>query len=229
MTSSLPVLNYEQPVLLLGGVEVPLAQLHRELSRGLPLIAVDGGANQLLGSDIIPDAIVGDLDSLQHRENWAKRCKLVAIAEQDTTDFEKCLYSVRAPSYIALGFSGRRLDHTLANLHAMAKRVHSHPVVLVGEYDVVVVCDSDITIDLPQTLRISLVPLTPVTFERSAGLVYPLDGLRLAIGERVGTSNTVSSSPVEIIKAKADKGLYALMVPLEAQEAIEAWMQTRTG
>lgn len=229
MTTSQPVLNYEQPVLLLGGVEVPLPQLHRELSRGLPLIAVDGGANQLLGSEIMPDAIVGDLDSLQHRENWAKRCKLVPIEEQDTTDFEKCLYSVRAPSYIALGFSGRRLDHTLANLHVMAKRVQSHPVVLVGEHDVVVVYDSDITIDLPQGLRISLFPLTPVTFERSTGLLYPLDGLHMAIGEMIGTSNAVSNSPVEIVKSAADKGRYALMAPLEAQGVIEAWIQTRSA
>lgn len=228
MTTSQPVLNYEQPVLLLGGGGVPLPQLHRELSRGLPLIAVDGGANQLLGSDIMPDAIVGDLDSLQHRENWAKRCLLVPIAEQDTTDFEKCLYSVQAPSYIALGFSGRRLDHTLANLHVMAKRVHSHPVVLVGEHDVVIVCDGDMAIDLPQALRLSIFPLTPVTFEHSAGLLYPLDGLQLAVGQMIGTSNAVSSSRVEISKAEGDKGLYALMVPLEAQDAIEAWIQART-
>ena len=216
-------------MLLLGGVEVPLPQLHRELSRGLSLIAVDGGANQLLGSEIMPDAIVGDLDSLQHRDNWAKRCKLVAIAEQDTTDFEKCLYSVRAPSYIALGFSGRRLDHTLANLHVMAKRVQSHPVVLVGEYDVVVVCDGDIAIDLPQALRLSIFPLSAVTFAHSAGLLYPLDGLQMAVGQAIGTSNTVSRSRVEIIKAEGDKGLYALMVPLEAQAALEAWMQSRAG
>ena len=229
MTTPQPVLNYEQPVLLLGGVEVPLPQLHRELSRGLPLIAVDGGANQLLGSDILPDAIIGDLDSLQYRENWAKRCKLVPVAEQDTTDFEKCLYSVKAPSYIALGFSGRRLDHTLANLHVMAKHVSSHSVMLVGEHDVVVVCDRDITIDLPQALRLSLFPLTPVAFAGSTGLRYSLSGLHMAIGEMVGTSNTVSSSPVEIIKAEGDKGLYALMVPLEAQDAIEAWMQACTG
>ena len=227
MTTSQSVLNYEQPVLLLGRVEVPLPQLHRELSRGLPLIAVDGGANQLLGSDIMPDAIVGDLDSLQHRENWAKHSKLIPIAEQDTTDFEKCLYSVRAPSYIALGFSGRRLDHTLANLHVMAKRVHSHRLVLVGEHDVVVVCEGDVTIELPRGLRVSLFPLTPVVFERSAGLSYPLNGLRLAAGEMVGTSNSVSSENVQIIKAKADRGLYALMLPLEAQAAVEAWNLTR--
>ena len=46
---------------------------------------------------------------------------MIQIAEQVTTDFEKALYSTRAPVTVALGMTGKRLDHTLAALDAVSK------------------------------------------------------------------------------------------------------------
>ena len=43
------------------------------------------------------------------------------IAEQETTDFEKAIYSTRAPVTVALGMTGKRFDHTLAALDAVTR------------------------------------------------------------------------------------------------------------
>ena len=46
---------------------------------------------------------------------------LHAIAEQDTTDLEKCLDSVEAPLFLGLGFLGGRIDHHLAAMNALVR------------------------------------------------------------------------------------------------------------
>ena len=58
------------------------------------------------------------------------------IGEQETTDFEKSLYSTRAPVTVALGMTGRRFDHTLAALDAVAKYAAKRKIVLVDEEEI---------------------------------------------------------------------------------------------
>ena len=98
------------------------------------------GANHLLNNaalpasnvEIIPDLIIGDLDSLLQRPVWESMTNVVRLAEQDTTDFEKCLYSVSAPLFLAFGFTGNRLDHTLAAVHIAAKYIAEKSIILVA-------------------------------------------------------------------------------------------------
>ena len=44
-----------------------------------------------------------------------------AVGEQETTDLEKCLYSVEAPLFLGVGFLGGRVDHQLAAMNALVK------------------------------------------------------------------------------------------------------------
>ena len=53
------------------------------------IIAVDGSANKLFDLEIIPDVIIGDLDSLQNIKN--KNIELVETPDQNKTDFRKTL------------------------------------------------------------------------------------------------------------------------------------------
>ncbi len=46
--------------------------------------------------------------------------------------------------------------------------------------------------------RVSLFPLLPVTGTRSRGLLWPVDGLAMAPGARIGTSNAATAPQVEI-------------------------------
>ena len=51
------------------------------------IIAVDGSANKLFDLEIIPDVIIGDLDSFQNVNN--KNIELVETPDQNKTDFRK--------------------------------------------------------------------------------------------------------------------------------------------
>ena len=119
------------------------------------------------------------------------------IAEQDSTDLEKCLYSVEAPLFLGLGFLGGRLDHQLAAMSALAR----HPaqqVVLLGGEDICFLCPPALELDLAAGTRVSLFPMGPVAGLRSEGLRWSVAGLDFEPCGRIGTSNEALGGPMRI-------------------------------
>jgi thiamine pyrophosphokinase len=86
-------------------------------SANIPIIAADGGANNLHAIGIKPDLIIGDLDSVCL--NVLNESRYLKIDEQDSSDFQKAAqYIVEnglAPS-IVCGVNGGYLDHILNNI-----------------------------------------------------------------------------------------------------------------
>jgi len=204
--------KFDHPVILLGGGDVnrPLLQLY--VDQGWPLIAADGAANTLMDTGIIPELIIGDMDSLASRDHWIGKSRLLSVGEQDTTDFEKCLYLTDAPSFVGFGFLGQRLDHSLAALHVLAKYNDRKSVVLVDMSDAVFVTSQTVTLELPVGSRISVFPLGPVSFEACSGLEYSLAGLHLDIGTLSGTSNRSTLETVTLSPAPDNASAFAVIV-----------------
>ncbi|OED36366.1 thiamine diphosphokinase [Chromatiales bacterium (ex Bugula neritina AB1)] len=205
-------LSFGCPVILLGGGDCDLSLLRRMTAQGWPLVAADGGANRLLDTEINPAAIIGDLDSLQQRSRWESVCPVIQIEEQNTTDFEKCLYQCKAPLFVALGFTGKRFDHTLAALHVLHRYVDSRIVALVSDTDVVVVIRGALYLELPKGIRLSVYPMERVEFSGSTGLLYPLDNLVMQQGQSIGCSNSTNDNAVSIVPL--DRGTYSVIVPV---------------
>ena len=202
-------LTFNTPVLLIGGAGVDEACLNSEVFSLWPIVAADGGANALREINIVPTAVIGDLDSLTDLEYWRANTRVVEISEQDTTDFEKCLYSVRAPLVVAMGFTGRRFDHTLVSLHLLQRYAPSVKLILLTERDVCFAICGNLKMQLPVGSRFSLYPLSRTSFTRSVGLEYPLDGLVMEQGHLIGTSNRVTEASLSI---EADSsGVYAII------------------
>ena len=214
------VIEFDGPVVLVGGGGVDTSLLKQYAH--LPLVAADGGANHLRRISMVPQAIIGDLDSVADKDHWQSVTKLIELTEQDTTDFEKCLYSVDAPLFIAIGFSGSRLDHTLATLHVLQKLHRTKRVVLISDDDVVCVCSGKVEIGLPVGTRVSVYPLNRIAFESSRGLLYPLNGLVMQPGEMIGTSNESNEAEVAIVPQESpdNNGCYALILPAAHLSAI---------
>lgn len=181
-------LQFESPVTLVGGGFLDAAMLAEAQALAPVLVAADGAADRLAAMGLTPAAVIGDMDSLSPVGRAAAR-RLVALDEQETTDFEKCLYATEAPLYLAAGFTGIRLDHTLAALHALMARPAKR-VVILGEAEAMALAPAgrELRFELAAGARVSVYPLGPVS-GRSTGLRWPLDGQRLAPGERIGTSN----------------------------------------
>jgi thiamine pyrophosphokinase len=60
--------------------------------------------------------------------------------------------------------------------------------------------------------RVSVYPLAPIRFRRSFGLKYPLDGLKLAPGERIGTSTTAVDGAFRIEPEPRSKAPWLLVL-----------------
>jgi thiamine pyrophosphokinase len=164
------------------------------------LIAADSGADRLSEMRLTPRAVIGDMDSISDLERWRDGpAAFVHLAEQDTTDFEKCLYATEAPFYIAVGFTGGRIDHMLATFHALL-RYPEKRIVLLGEHEVSALAPPGQTLRLKVTpgARVSIYPLTPVTATQSRGLAWPVDGLVMAPGRQIGTSNEATQPLIEL-------------------------------
>lgn len=190
------IIQQSDPVTLIGGAEVNNKGLQRALALAPVLVAADGGADSALINDLIPDAVIGDFDSISEsaRQVIPGESQHV-IQEQDSTDFDKCLRNIRAPLIIGLGFSGARQDHQLAAYNSLIR----HPgqrCILLSQDEIVFLCPPSLRLDLPTGTRFSLFPMGAVEGV-SDGLEYPIGGLNFAPDGRVGTSNR-STGPVHI-------------------------------
>ena len=185
---------------------VPEIDLAAAIDRKLKRFMGDAAAyayvaarDAIAAAGLRPEAIIGDLDSLEDPQAWRGRTRMLQIAEQETTDFEKALYSTRAPVTVAVGMTGRRLDHTLAALDAVARYAARRCTVLVDEHDLALVLTDAFSFTVAPGERVSVHPLAPVTFRRSEGLEYPLDTVKLAPGIRTGTSNAATEGPFTLV------------------------------
>jgi thiamine pyrophosphokinase len=186
------IVHADAPVTLIGGGHLGTDDLATALTLAPRLVAADGGAAAALGQGHEPEAVIGDMDSLSPDLQARLRDRLHPIAEQETTDFDKCLRSVAAPLIIAVGFTGGRLDHALAVLHSLVRHPH-RPCLVLGPQDIVCLCPPQVQLDLTPDTPLSLFPLG-LTSVRSSGLVWPTDDLTFAPDRRIGTSNTATGA-----------------------------------
>ena len=111
-------------IIIFANGELPDLDAARTLLQaGDYLIAADGGANHLLKMGILPELVIGDLDSVDEDTLFQLTSAEVNIEQysedKDETDIELALgYAVemRPSAILIVGGLGGRLDQTLANL-----------------------------------------------------------------------------------------------------------------
>ena len=213
MPSAVPVpFVLSTPTILIGAAPTDLAGIELCESEW-PVFAADGGVHMALANHLDPRAVIGDMDSIGALDQLDPAIKLIHQIGQDDTDFEKCLNLINAPLIIGFGFLGARHDHVLAALHTLASLVHSRPIILVGQDDVMMRVRGDCQFCLPIDTRLSLWPLGRQNFIQSQGLAWPVDGLTMEIGKQGGTSNRVIATKVKL-KAGPGDG-YLVILPAD--------------
>jgi thiamine pyrophosphokinase len=221
-----PLLRFDGPLVIVGGGALDADLLRRLAAEGARLVGADGGADAIRAAGLMPEAIIGDFDSLANPADWDGRTRLVRIAEQETTDFEKALYSTTAPVTVGLGMTGRRLDHTLAALDAVARYAARRAIILVDEADLALGLAGPFGFTVEPGARVSVHPLTATRFAGSKGLRYPLNGLTLAPGVRTGTSNEASAAEFAIEPEANDPGVFLLILEKRWLGALAAQVMT---
>ncbi|MEM9754965.1 MAG: thiamine diphosphokinase [Pseudomonadota bacterium] len=192
-----PIVHSATLVTLLGAGALDPADLDFALARAPTLVAADGGADAALAAGHMPVAAIGDFDSLSDDARMRLGPdRLHRISEQDSTDFHKALHAIAAPGVLAVGFSGRRVDHELAAFHTLAREI-GPACVMIGPHDAVAAVRRPLRLAVGAGTRVSLFPMQPVT-GRSSGLRWPIEGISFAPTGRIGTSNVAVDDVVEL-------------------------------
>ncbi len=172
------------------------------------LIGADGGTRHILALRLMPDLVVGDLDSIEPAALAQLTDAGVAIerhpVHKDQTDLElaiECALRDGAEEIILVGATGGRLDQTLANVLILAQRAWPVPVRVVDGRQQATLLRGPTTATLHATpgATVSVLPLSAeVTGICYAGLAYPLENATLALGSTRGISNVAQSDEVTI-------------------------------
>ncbi|WP_420584353.1 thiamine diphosphokinase [Ruegeria sp.] len=211
--------------MLVGGGQIGPEDLNLSLIRDRKVVAADGGAAPVLESGRMPDAVIGDFDSLSAScRAQIPADRLFPIREQDSTDFDKALRSINAPLVLGVGFLGGRLDHQLAVLNGLVRHP-DRPCLLLGETEVVFLAPPRISLSITPGDIVSLFPMQRV-MGRSKGLEWPIDDLVLEPDGRVGTSNRALSD----VELTVDGPGLLVMVPRNAlDQVMQAFLSGQTG
>lgn len=177
------------------------------LEQGDMLIAANGGAQYCLAAGVLPEVVIGDLDSLDARSMEKLEhagVKLIRHPQRkDYTDLELALrYALEAnvDDILLLGVLGNRWDQTIANLMMLASIPYPPIRMLDGAQEIRVIHAGEEA--LIQGKRGDIVSLIPLRGEAQGittqNLEYPLRGESLTFGSTRGISNVMLNKQAKV-------------------------------
>jgi len=168
------------------------------------LICADGGANSALKMNLIPDVIVGDLDSISSNslKEYKSVSKIIRLQRQNDTDVEKCLKYATSKKFdeaLLVGVTGNRLDHTFCNIGIVLKFFPRINLSLIAENSFLKPYQGKVKLKTTPAETFSIYGFDRKTKITSKGLKYQLKDIALPFGERESTSNIATGDEIELI------------------------------
>ncbi len=172
------------------------------------IIAADGGIKHLEVLNICPDLIMGDFDSIDSIDKY-KQIFTESKVEQfpvdkDFTDSELAItkaIDMGASKITMIAVTGKRLDHTLANIMLLRKlALCGIDAMIVDENNKIRYADSSIKIDVEIGSNLSIIPISDkVTGLTLKGLKYTLENGIINKSDTIGISNVCVDKSVQIL------------------------------
>lgn len=183
------------------------------------IICADGGTRHAYHMNIIPNIIIGDMDSSKDEYIEYYSSQEVPIikysSDKDKTDTHICLeYAMeKCDEIFLLGATGSRLDHTLGNVSILKLAADKGKTAcIIDENNEIYVVKDGIRLEGNKGDILSLLPLSSkVEGINLKGVLYPLQNAVMEIGNPYGISNkfeesvvvlTIASGYMIVIKSK---------------------------
>jgi thiamine pyrophosphokinase len=173
--------------------DIPLSYI-RNAER---IVCCDGSAENLIKGGYIPDAIVGDMDSLNESIAGRFNDRIFKDEGQDTNDLTKAVNWCSERGYselIIVGATGKREDHTIGNISLLAEYVKEAKVKMVTDTGILMaLTDSSVVPSFPGQ-QVSIFSIDSETEITSHGLRYSLDRRKIdnwwvaTLNESIGDS-----------------------------------------
>ncbi len=181
-----------------GGDDPGIELIQTYAAQAEQVIAADRGAAYCLAAGVLPDLLVGDMDSLDEAALNQIKESGCAIREfsphKDQSDTQIALDEAvgrGAAEVVLLAASGDRFDHTLANVQLL-KRAHDAGVtarLVAPQHEIFLVTES-CELNGCAGVTVSLLPLTnEVSGVTLSGFEYGVQDAQMRLGEPYGISN----------------------------------------
>ncbi len=200
--SSLRPVEYRLPdaVVCLDGT-LPPAEFFAKL-QSLPVIAADGAAIRLAERSVQPSIIIGDFDTLEASglQHLFEGTPQLRIADQDSTDFEKCLHyciDTGIGTVLICGMHGGEMEHSLNNWSIAMRYAASLHLCLYDAQRYGLPISSSMSLPTEPGETISLIP-QPYAVITTQGLHWPLTREELRLGYREGARNRAAGKEIGI-------------------------------
>ena len=171
-------LPYETDAVILANGDYPSSPLPLKLLKEAPyVVCCDGGADAYIANGHLPDAVIGDGDSLSEANRLRYASLLHHNPDQETNDQTKAvqfLLSQGKHRIAIVGATGKREDHTIGNIsllmeyNRMGATVRSYT-----DYGIFIPCKDTCTFECKKGQQVSIFNFTAKGL-KSKGLAYPI-------------------------------------------------------
>lgn len=171
------------------------------------IVVADGGIKNLVGTDIIPDEVLGDFDSIDEEGKSFIEKNNIKIekypSRKDFTDTELCLEVLLkkgADDIIILGATGTRLDHMFSSMFLL-ERLKKESVAgkFIDDYnEVSFISNETVEVKKNKYKYLSIVPVSKEVCLTLKGTEYEVENLKFNRFTTIAVSNEVKDEVAKI-------------------------------
>ncbi len=198
------VLKMKNKIAIIANGTINDTNFHKNLLEDTDIIiCADGGANNAKKMSVIPDYIVGDLDSASRSVIdffKDKKTKIIKDTNPNKTDLELAIYlaeSLNPNEIIILGALGDRIDHTLANIYCLNQIKSNVKARIIDEKNIIQLVDKQVEIRGKKEDLVSVIPISDIFGLNYEGLKWNLRNFDAKAGW-FAISNRLSNEKAKI-------------------------------
>ncbi len=219
--------KYEQAVIVANGVINDPALTYKRVTDLFDfvdciVISADGGAENTLKMNLVPDVVIGDMDSIKTtvKENIKARSNkteyISTSADKDKSDTQLAVeyaLGLGIKKIVILGALGNRIDHSIANIFLLTSPfLRDIDIRILTDASEIVIMRKSGAITGDIGIMVTLISLSPYTyFIKTKGLKFELENEKLMFSPVRGISNVFTEKEAYI---KIKKGILLVIKQL---------------
>ncbi len=208
--------------LLVSGGNIEDLNLVKELAKDVDfVIGADAGTDYCLASNLVPNIIIGDLDSIKMGNLDIVKQKEIPILkfpiEKDNTDTELALDYLIEKGFkdiTIIGAIGSRIDHTLGNIFLL-KKLKDKKVKgkIIDGHNIIYLIDDELIVENRPNSYVSILPINDSgSIVSLDGFKYNLSKVQIDFSSTLGISNEIEKDFGYI---KIHKGLCLVIISMD--------------
>jgi thiamine pyrophosphokinase len=216
MSSHHIVRDDQEPALIIANGLECSTELLGQLLEWSPLVVVlDSAIERVMKYDLKVDVLIGDFDKNFEVEKYRESqypIEIIHAPDQNKTDLEKAfdyLIDRKIPAVNVVWATGKRADHTLANITNIVQYRNALKIVILDDHSKIFLLPNIFEKWYTANSIISLIPIGEVSGITTQNLFYSLKNESLKLGYRNGNSNHVENDG--IVKIEHQNGDLLLM------------------